>query len=142
MAATSTAAALISPDSNAGLDAGLWGKGNMEVYAGSITLAAEAKASTVEMTTLPIGFTPFFGVMMSAVTFGAASIGVGLEATAEKYRLYGTFSIINLPHLFMIPAVSGVVLTVAEPIWVTENNVAALPTGLFILGMVGSRHAV
>ena len=142
MAATSTATALISPDSNAGLDPGLWGKGNLVIYAGTITLAAEAKASTVEMTTLPVGFTPFFGVMMTAITFGTASFGVGLEATQEKYREYATFTLINQPHLFMIPAVSGVVLTVAEPIWITENNVAALPTGVFILGMVGSRHAV
>ncbi len=135
--------ALLVVDGNEGLDPGVWGRPGMEAYAGTLALSTSNKGKTMTFTTLPAGFTPFFGFSIATESLGSASFTVGIAGTIAKYRAAGVQTAVDIPQFFMEAALCGVLNAAAEAIIATEDDTANIgTTGTWILGMIGTRRAV
>lgn len=123
-------------NSSAGLDPGVWAKGNCDVYYGQLTLTSQAKSKSHHMFTAPSGFIPL-ALFMSGPTLSTAKIAVGIDGTAAKYRASAVFTAVW--EIAMLAATS-VVLASDTEIWVTNDATAVFPAaGTLTVGMIGRR---
>lgn len=123
-------------NSSAGLDPGVWAKGNCDVYYGQLTLDGQAKSKSFHMFTAPLGFVPLLLFMVSP-TLGSAKISVGIDGAAAKYRTAATFTAVT-----EVKIKDDVLAALASDteIWVTNDATATLPaSGTLTVGMIGRR---
>ena len=121
---------------------GIWGK-EVRTYQSRIDLSAVTdgwdKSESTHMFTYAAGDTPLAIGLIAGVSLGSAKVSIGIEGTLAKYRALATFTAVNTMSIFMIP--DWAILTAAEPVWVTNDATADMPTTTY-LGLVGfyTRH--
>ena len=124
------------------LAAGLWGS-EVRAYPSRIDLSAVTdgwdKSESTHMFTYAVGDTPLAIGLIAGVSLGSAKVSIGIEGTLAKYRALATFTAVNTMSIFFIP--DWAKLTAAEPVWVTNDATADMPTTTY-LGLVGfyTRH--
>lgn len=80
--------------------------GNVVVYQGSITMAAQATTDTIVYGVIPAGSFFLFGVIDADTSTATATLALGITGTTGKYRAAATFTTTNTPTLFGIAAAS------------------------------------
>lgn len=116
---------------------GLYGA-EVRAYPSRIDLSAITdgwdKSESTHMFTFSAGDTPLAIGLIAGVSLGSSKVSIGIEGTLAKYRALATFTAVNTMSLFMIP--DWAVLTAAEPVWVTNDATADMPTTTY-LALVG-----
>jgi len=134
MAGDYTAETQSPENENEPYDPGVWQFGDCDIFYGVLTLATQAKSKTIDMVTLPAGFTPILYVM-AGPTLSTAKISIGITGTATKYRASGVFTA-TTEVVAIIPAV----LEAAEEILISNDGTATLPaSGTLSLAFIGRR---
>lgn len=75
--------------------------GRMRRFRATVPMDGQAAADTVVLANVPPGHTFAYGVITASATLGAsATLAVGVDGTATKYRAAATFTTANTPTLF------------------------------------------
>lgn len=104
--------------------------GRMRRYRATITMAAQANADWIHLTTQQPGEIFAFGVITTSATLGTSVIAIGTSTTHGtngQLRAAATFTTVDTPVFFgLASAVSQVAAVAATPIYLTSAT-AALP---------------
>lgn len=99
--------------------------GTLRCFVEEVTLASQAISDTIEVARLPKGAVPLYGVVVSSVSLGTATLQIGVSGTAAKYRAAATLAV-TTPELFGAAGGVGQALGAEETVIVTVGT-AALP---------------
>ena len=109
--------------------------GNVVVYQGSITMAAQATTDTIVYGVVPAGSFFLYGIIDADTSTATATLALGITGTTGKYRAAAAFTTINTPTLFGIAAasLSTAGLLATETQFVTIGTAALPGAGNLIL---------
>jgi hypothetical protein len=101
--------------------------GRVRVFNETVTLASQTTSDTIEVAKLPKGARVLYGMLISTVSLGTATVAVGISGTTGKYRAAATFSATDTPTLFGVAANVGQALAAEEIVFITIGT-ASLPS--------------
>ena len=104
----------------------------------TITMVGQTTSDTLVLGNLPAGATFAFGVLNASATLGsAATLGIGITGSTDKYRTAATFTTANTPTLFgNNAAVAAATPLAAEEQVIGTIAAANLPTaGTFVVDL-------
>lgn len=100
--------------------------GRLRRWRATITLASQAIGDTIVLANVPAGHTFAYGLLNGSVSLGTATIAIGNDTTAGKYRADAVHTA-TVPTLFgLYSAADDVPLTDDEEVVLTVGT-AALP---------------
>ncbi|MGP1395400.1 MAG: hypothetical protein ACTS3R_07800 [Inquilinaceae bacterium] len=100
--------------------------GRARVFNETVPLTAQASGDTIDVAVLPQGARVLYGVLVSSVSLGTATVAVGTASAPAKYRAATTVTAADTPILFGVSGGVGTALPEPETVRLTLG-VAALP---------------
>lgn len=101
--------------------------GRIRRFRNTILLASQPAADTITCQPIPAGHVFAYGVLLSTVSLGTATIAIGIAGTPAKFRTAAVFTAVETPTLFgLSTATDDDFLTGTETPIIT-TAVAALP---------------
>lgn len=110
--------------------------GRMRRFRASITLASQASGDTIVLANVPAGHSFAYGVLTASATLGSATVAIGNDTTAGKYRAAAAFTSANTPTNFgLASAVAGDASTAEEEVILTVGTAALPSSGTLVVDL-------
>jgi hypothetical protein len=74
--------------------------GTLRRFRADVNLASQASGDTINLVTLPRGYSFAHGILNSDTSLGTATLAIGVAGTAAKFRAAATFTATDTPTLF------------------------------------------
>jgi len=109
--------------------------GRIRRFRATVTMAAQASGDTIVLANVPAGYAFAYGVVNASATLGSATLAVGIDGTAGKYRTAATFTA-AAPTLFgNSTAVDDDPLSASEEVIATVGTAALPGSGTLIVDL-------
>jgi len=109
--------------------------GRIRRFRATVTMAAQASGDTIVLANVPAGYAFAYGVVNASATLGTATLAVGIDGTAGKYRTAATFTA-AAPTLFgNSTAVDDDPLSASEEVIATVGTAALPGSGTLIVDL-------
>ena len=66
--------------------------GRLRRFRATVTMAAQASGDTIVLAEVPAGYVFAYGVLNASATLGTATLAIGVDGTAGKFRAAATFT--------------------------------------------------
>jgi len=109
--------------------------GRVRRFRATVTMASQASGDTIVLAKVPAGYAFAYGVINASATLGTATVAVGIDGTAGKYRAAATFTA-AAPTMFGVStAVDDAPLSAEETVIATVGTAALPSSGTLIIDL-------
>lgn len=110
--------------------------GRIRRFRATVELASQANGDTVTLAKVPAGYAFSYGVITTSATLGSATVAVGVDGTAAKYKAAATFTNTDTPTLFgKATAIADDPLTDGEDVLLTVGTAALPGSGTLVVDL-------
>jgi hypothetical protein len=113
--------------------------GRVKRFRATITLAGQVNGDLFQLFTLPPGASFLLGTIVTSVSLGGATLGIGTPGAATKYRGQSAgMTLVDTPVLFAASGAGSSELAAEEPVFATLAGGNLPATGTLIIDMLVS----
>ena len=113
--------------------------GRVKRFRATITLAGQINGDLFQLFTLPAGASFVLGLIVTSVSLGGATLGIGTPGAATKYRGQSAgLTTVDTPVLFAASGAGSSELAAEEPVFATLAGANLPASGILIIDMLVS----